>query len=301
MYNGATANTKGSTMHYLRGHTKFVESTVFSPDGSRLASTGADGTLRLWSPATGEMLISCSLPEQGGSVAFSPDGERLAVGTYDGHVRIYDLAGREQQSWEGQGRITGVRFSPAGDRLAWCGYSGCGIVSVRSKTKPRSFRDQGMVFALAFSPDSQTLATVGPGDSMTLRKVSSLEVKQQLTHGARPGCWNVAFTPDGATLVLALGDGVQFWDVAKGELRQLLQDHQEIVSGLAISADAQRLATCSWDKTILLYGLEGGVPRRLASYDWQIGRLHDVALSPDGMIAAAAGEGDSSLVVWDLE
>lgn len=36
------------------------------------------------------------------------------------------------------------------------------------------------------------------------------------------------------------------------------------------------------------------------TFDWKIGRVHSLALAPDGMIAAVGG-GDSSLVVWDLD
>jgi COMPASS component SWD3 len=38
----------------LKGHTDWVNSVAFSPDGKLLASGSADGTIKLWDVATGQ-------------------------------------------------------------------------------------------------------------------------------------------------------------------------------------------------------------------------------------------------------
>jgi hypothetical protein len=57
----------------LKGHSHWVRSIAFSPDGQTLASGSYDSTIRLWSVATGVCLaILLKLPE--GWVAFTPGG-----------------------------------------------------------------------------------------------------------------------------------------------------------------------------------------------------------------------------------
>ena len=110
----------------LSEHKGAVYSVAYSPDGTKLASAGWDGTVRVWDIASGGTQIHVLQPKDGDawSVCFGNDGQWLAYAIQD-TVRVCEVATeKEIFAYHGTRAFHTVRFAPDGTTLAAGGRDG---------------------------------------------------------------------------------------------------------------------------------------------------------------------------------
>lgn len=80
----------GDELHVFLGHSAHVSSLSFSPDGTRLLSSG-DNTIRLWDLKTGKVVETFDHKANVRQAMFSPGGRRAVSCATDGKVRVWQL------------------------------------------------------------------------------------------------------------------------------------------------------------------------------------------------------------------
>ena len=95
IWNTATGDCEAE----LKGHSKWVNSAVFSPDGRHIVSASDDHTARIWYTATGN--CQAELKEHSRSchsTVFSPNGRHIVSESYDHTARIWNTAAGDCQA-----------------------------------------------------------------------------------------------------------------------------------------------------------------------------------------------------------
>ena len=303
IYNAQT----GEELNLLTGHTDFVISVSFSPDGQMLASGSWDNTLRLWDANTGEHLRTLTgHTDSVSSVSFSPDGNTIASGSWDNTILLWDTnTGRHIRTLWDKDRAISVSFSPDGNTIA----SGSGENTLRlwdanTGRHIRTFTGHtGYVYSVAFNPDGTMLASGSWDKTIRLWEVNTGRHIRTLI-GHTDWVSSVSFSPDGQMLASGSGDNtLRLWDANTGRHLRTLTGHTKYIYSVSFSPDGQMLASGSGDNTLRLWDANTG--RHLRMLTGYTDGVISVAFSPDGtMLASSAGgflyDVDKTIRLWEV-
>ena len=243
----------------LTGHTGWVTSAQFSPDGKRIVTASADGTARVWDVDTGQQILIL----RGNSIlirsaAFSPDAKRIVAGCEDRTARIWNAESGEQ------------------------------LLVLRGHT--------GGVTGTAFSPDGRQVVTASADKSARLwDALNGKQIRVFVGHG--DSVFSAVFSPDGRRIVTASFDKTaRVWEAASGRQLAVMRGHTDLVYGAAFSPDGQRVITASFDKTARIWN--AATAEQLLVLNAHAERVRNAAFSPDGQHVVTASL-DGTARVWD--
>jgi hypothetical protein len=149
------------------------------------------------------------------------------------------------------------------------------------------------------SPDGR-FAVGRPGTGTELYFLN-VEDESWRPTGWLPFCVHAAaWCPDSRLLAVGASDGVALVNAFTGRATTKVPGHRLAVAAVAVHPHRPLILTGSGDATVRLWEYTESSLTPRESFDWQVGRVTAVAVSPDGTLAAAGGV-SGEVVVWDLE
>jgi WD40 repeat protein len=105
------------TMRFL-GHSDWVYTGVFSPDGSRILTASGDSTAREWDIRSGEELRQWTGHGKWvRSASYSPDGREILTASEDGTARVWDAETSVQMARFFHSSDAGISTTSAGEEF----------------------------------------------------------------------------------------------------------------------------------------------------------------------------------------
>ena len=271
----------------------------FSPDGTCLATSDANGSIRLWNPNNGQEILSLNGHlSWTWAVRFSPKGDLLASCSGDYTIRLWDtrtglwlrtLLGHTSSVWA-------VGFSPDGNHLAsssldqtvriWDLHSGLCLRTI----------EQTGGHSIAFSPDGKQLAIVQCDQTtIALWDMENQHIVETL-RGHTDTIWSLAFSPDGTLLASGSEDQTaRLWRVESGECHAIIPSHSGCIWTVAFSPTDSILGLGGDAGLITLWDFQQQAVRQ--TLQGHSGHLWSISFTPDGQRLASSAE-DQTIRLW---
>jgi WD40 repeat protein len=289
-------NVDGTVAQPIQAHNGPVWGVAESPDGTLIASSSGDKTVKLWQQ-DGILIATITTPAPIWNVAFSPDGQMLAGALLDGKVRLWSNQGELLQVLEGhQAPVWDVAFCPQRDRL----------VSVSSDNTVKVWQSDGQLLhtleaseasltGVDCSDNGEFIAASGQDHLINIWTADGTFVRTLRGHKA--AVRSLAFGPDGTELASVSEDGtVKIWQRNPDFLRSL-HGLEDTVWGIAVSTDHQFVTAAAGNINQLM--LWKNFDPQLDLKETPLANLFAVAFVPNQPLLVGAG--GSTLRLLKLE
>lgn len=296
----------------LGAHTAGVAAVTWSPDGTRVATCGGDGAVRLWSvPESGTPtpLARFDPPQRSGgssspvsAIAFSTDGRYLAAGGADSVTRIWDVqTGAELRGFRGHTDwVTAVAFRPDGSAVLSAGVDKA--VRAFEMARPEMTGGGGHSQPIRCIAIDRSGTRIATGSEDKNVKVWDLETGREIATltGAGDALNAVAFV--GKDTVVAAGDDqkVRWWSLKP--VQELRSQATGRAFNIVASADGAKVGLV-WalrdDKQAAFEVFPGDGSGGAAQVMEKGRKLTCACLSADATLGITGGE-DGVLRIWNL-
>ena len=280
----------------LKRHGDQAFDAAFSPDGTRIVSSGRDQYVRIWNAETGDHIRQ--MHEHSSfihSVAYSPDSARIACGVagHGSRIVIWDAETGERLNTLETPHGEYVLYSQDGSLLISTGTGGTEIRGANTLNVIRTL--SGAIYHADISSDNSNIVTGGHDGAIRFWDVDTGENFRTIHNAHDEIIRSIEYSPDDSRVVTGSGDGtVRIWSVT-GALLGTLEGHLGSVDTVAYSIDGSEIASGSRDHTVRIWDAVTG--EHLRTFFGHTSELNSVAYSPDGLRIVSASA-DDTVQVW---
>ena len=295
-----------STVTTLTGHTDWVRSVEFSPDGKSLVSCSDDRTVRTWDLESKNSRTLAVLPDWGTRATFTPDGSRIVCSSRDGILRVYDVrTANEIPEFQikHSGYLNSFDISFNGKQVI-CGSADplvhiwdCGD----SMDTGDSIHMDGAIYEFScYGEPARIAAATNKGilGIWDMEDNSAVYLKS-IGEGDGGRVESFSVSPDGSLIALATKFKVRMFRRKDGEELNLDNQggHRAWVRSINFSHDGTMLASVGEDGRIILWDV--AQKRIRSSIDADFGALYSVCFSHDDN-TLVAGSSTGVIAKWDV-
>ncbi|KWT70956.1 hypothetical protein APY04_0618 [Hyphomicrobium sulfonivorans] len=285
----------------VAAHNGAITGALFTADGRRILTSGADGTMKLWDASHRTLVRTIEL-DDGAATSLALNGSRALTAHANGKVVMWDIdtAAKLLTVQRNEANVWAVKFAGDAERFAVASHDGgVALWDARQPSAPLAVLDghENAVQALAFSSQQLLLVSGGADRVVRLWDLDTLSLKRAY-RGARDFVTAAAFSRSGKLIAAGSQDGrIQVLSTLSQRRMRVLNGHRGRVSDVAFSVSGDELVSAGEDGTVRLWDLKRG--RILRALPGHVGGATKVVFSPDGQQLASTGA-DGRLLFWQL-
>ena len=305
----------------LRGHQDLIHRIAWSPDGTKIASSSDDATVRIWDTETAKELrlittqrqqkktaernqtLSQSQSQSSYAVAWSPDGSTVAGAWEGGLLRAWTID-RKTPLWRLRlkGSAGELNYSPDGRLIsaAWSTNVVYIIDANKGKIVQHLEQHSAPVPTAAWSSNGSLLASGSWDNTILIWDSNTWKVTFKL-EGHSNDVWSVAWSPSGDLLASASSDStVRLWEVKTGRPIAVLEGHTTGVKAVSFSFDGRFLISKAQDG-VRLWRTDNYQMVALLTEPSPSAIFVGLAFHPCTHMLATLGNQNKTIRLWELD
>ena len=240
-----------------------VDAIALSKNGSKLASSSHDHTIRIWDLETSQCIKT--LPKRDylmKKMIISHDDKLIATCSIFGEINILNLETEQYiqtLSLDPFLRVNALLFSNDDKKLISCSKNGKIYIwdlETSQCIKTLNGHEKSIGDIAFFNNDNKKLASCSSDKTIRIWNLERIDNEAETILSHTHKIQKIEISKDDKKLAFCSNEEVCIWNLEANQHIETLKGHTWTISGIAFSNDGKILTSCSRDATIRIWDLE---------------------------------------------